>query len=129
MVEYKNFVFGGFFVYHLGFEYFLRKVNINYHEKDGAPNLKIEWVFIKTGAPNLKIKWVFINFVFLVAILFSWHMSMWTTMQNMNLLPSKLIKILFILCFGNHFVFGCHFIFVFCGRWNWTTMQNLELLA
>ena len=82
--------FGG----HLGFEFFLWKVNINYHAKSGAPSLKIDSVIInsmfcqpfcflaailvlnffllkvninyhaKFGAPSLKIDWVMINFVF-----------------------------------------------------------------
>ena len=38
-------------------------------------------------------------------------MSIWTTMQNLELLAWKLSELWSILWFGGHFVFGCHFIF------------------
>jgi len=59
--------------------------------------------------------------------------SIWTTMQNLEILARKLSELWSFLCFGGHFVFGCYLVFwqnkKKCRVSIWTSMQNLRLWA
>ena len=85
---------------------------MNYHGKSGASKRIIRIIaMIKISKRSINL----VAILFLTAILFSkiliCRMSIWTTMQNLELLAWKLSELWSILWFGGHFVFGCHFIF------------------
>ena len=129
------------------------KLLINYHAKSEASSLKIDWVMLnlvfgghfvfwqqfwffvnyhaKSGASSLKIDWVILNLVFGSHFIFGGHFflakkiwgSLWTTMQNLELITWKvtvLCSILFLVAI------------LFCDKKNgeeplWTTIQNLKV--
>ena len=129
----KSSVFGN----HL-FEKEMKNVNINYHAKSVASNLKIDWVMInfvfwwpfcflakicrrasmkyhaKSGAYYLKIDWVMLSLVFMAILFFGKKMRR----VIMNYHPKsgayslKIDWVMFNFVFCNHFVFWRPFCFL-----------------
>ena len=90
-----HFVFGGHILFWRPFCFLAKKmwrVIMNYYAKSGASSLKIDWVILSLIFGG--------HFVFLQKC----EDSLWTTIQNLELLAWKLTELCSILFFGGHFV-------------------------